>query len=87
MFYLYVIAQFAVYADFSHHAYFISLACYEGGAFPCTDNCQVTFVNLKCDSSKKAKGRRTRNPQGKEVTRITLDFEAEIRKEDITGEW
>lgn len=56
-----------------------------GGAFPCTDNCQVTFVNLKCDSSKKAKGRRTRNPQGKEVTRITLDFEAEIRKEDITG--
>uniref|UniRef100_A0A4W3JHW1 Signal peptide, CUB and EGF-like domain-containing protein 3 n=1 Tax=Callorhinchus milii TaxID=7868 RepID=A0A4W3JHW1_CALMI len=46
---------------------------------------QVTFVNLKCDSSKKAKGRRARNSPVKEVTRITLDFEAEIRKEDITG--
>uniref|UniRef100_A0A4W3KAX7 Signal peptide, CUB and EGF-like domain-containing protein 2 n=1 Tax=Callorhinchus milii TaxID=7868 RepID=A0A4W3KAX7_CALMI len=57
-----------------------------GGPFPCTDNCQVTFVNLKCDSSKKAKGRRARNSPVKEVTRITLDFEAEIRKEDITGD-
>lgn len=55
-----------------------------GGSAPCSD-CQVTFVNLKCDSSKKGKGRRARNSPNKEVTRITLEFEAEIKPEEITG--
>lgn len=55
-----------------------------GGPTPCSD-CQVTFVNLKCDSSKKGKGRRARNSPNKEVTRITLEFEAEIKPEEITG--
>ncbi|KAM9446036.1 signal peptide, CUB and EGF-like domain-containing protein 3 isoform 3-T3 [Clarias gariepinus] len=49
------------------------------------NNCQVTFVNLKCESSKKAKVRHTRNPSNKEVTRITLELEAEIKPGDTTG--
>uniref|UniRef100_A0A8C5FHV3 Signal peptide, CUB domain and EGF like domain containing 3 n=1 Tax=Gadus morhua TaxID=8049 RepID=A0A8C5FHV3_GADMO len=49
------------------------------------DNCLVTFVNLKCDSSKKTKGRRARNPSNKEVTRITLELEAEVKAGDTTG--
>lgn len=49
------------------------------------NNCQVTFVNLKCESSKKAKIRHTRNPSNKEVTRITLELEAEIKPGDTTG--
>ncbi|XP_076132837.1 signal peptide, CUB and EGF-like domain-containing protein 3 [Alosa pseudoharengus] len=53
------------------------------GDQPCK-NCQVTFVNLKCDSSKKAKGRRARN-SSREVTRITLELEAEVKPGDITG--
>uniref|UniRef100_A0A8D2P233 Signal peptide, CUB domain and EGF like domain containing 3 n=1 Tax=Zosterops lateralis melanops TaxID=1220523 RepID=A0A8D2P233_ZOSLA len=56
----------------------------KGGSAPCSD-CQVTFVNLKCDSSKKGKGRRARNSPSKEVTRITLEFEAEIKPEEITA--
>uniref|UniRef100_A0A8C9EJS6 SCUB3 protein n=1 Tax=Pavo cristatus TaxID=9049 RepID=A0A8C9EJS6_PAVCR len=56
----------------------------KGGAAPCSD-CQVAFVNLKCDSSKKGKGRRARNSSGKEVTRITLEFEAEIKPEETTA--
>uniref|UniRef100_A0A8C9TQ82 Signal peptide, CUB and EGF-like domain-containing protein 3 n=1 Tax=Scleropages formosus TaxID=113540 RepID=A0A8C9TQ82_SCLFO len=56
----------------------------EEGGRPCT-NCLVTFVNLKCDSSKKAKGRRARNPTSKEVTRITLELEAEVKPGDTTG--
>ncbi|KAG9332703.1 hypothetical protein JZ751_014802, partial [Albula glossodonta] len=55
-----------------------------GGGQPCT-NCLVTFINLKCDSSKKAKGRRARNPASKEVTRITLELEAEVKPGDTTG--
>ncbi|XP_035749625.1 signal peptide, CUB and EGF-like domain-containing protein 3 [Egretta garzetta] len=55
----------------------------QGGSAPCSD-CQVAFVNLKCDSSKKGKGRRARNSSNKEVTRITLEFEAEIKPEEIT---
>lgn len=62
-------------ADVSPHA---------GGSAPCSD-CHVAFVNLKCDSSKKGKGRRARNSSNKEVTRITLEFEAEIKPEEITG--
>lgn len=56
-----------------------------GGGQPCS-NCLVTFVNLKCDSSKKAKGRRARNPSNKEVTRITLELEAEVKPGDTTGQ-
>uniref|UniRef100_A0A8C4V9M9 Signal peptide, CUB and EGF-like domain-containing protein 3 n=1 Tax=Falco tinnunculus TaxID=100819 RepID=A0A8C4V9M9_FALTI len=56
----------------------------KGGSAPCSD-CQVAFVNLKCDSSKKGKGRRARNSSNKEVTRITLEFEAEIKPEEITA--
>ncbi|CAB1329800.1 unnamed protein product [Coregonus sp. 'balchen'] len=55
-----------------------------GSGQPCS-NCLVTFVNLKCDSSKKAKGRRARNPTNKEVTRITLELEAEVKPGDTTG--
>uniref|UniRef100_A0AAZ3P809 Signal peptide, CUB and EGF-like domain-containing protein 3 n=1 Tax=Oncorhynchus tshawytscha TaxID=74940 RepID=A0AAZ3P809_ONCTS len=51
---------------------------------PC-NNCLVTFVNLKCDSTKKSKGRRARNPTNKEVTRITLELEAEVKPGDTTG--
>uniref|UniRef100_A0A9J8CW14 Signal peptide, CUB and EGF-like domain-containing protein 3 n=1 Tax=Cyprinus carpio carpio TaxID=630221 RepID=A0A9J8CW14_CYPCA len=56
----------------------------DNGGQPC-NNCLVTFVNLKCDSSKKAKGRRARNPSSKEVTRITLELEAEVKPGDATG--
>lgn len=56
-----------------------------GGGQPCS-NCLVTFVNLKCDSSKKAKGRRARNPSNKEVTRITVELEAEVKPGDTTGQ-
>lgn len=56
-----------------------------GGSQPCS-NCLVTFVNLKCDSSKKAKGRRARNPSNKEVTHITLELEAEVKPGDTTGQ-
>ncbi|KAB1261530.1 signal peptide protein; CUB and EGF-like domain-containing protein 3 [Camelus dromedarius] len=54
-----------------------------GGA-PCSD-CQVTFIHLKCDSSRKGKGRRARTPPGKEVTRLTLEVEAEVRAEETTA--
>uniref|UniRef100_A0A8C9QZL2 Signal peptide, CUB and EGF-like domain-containing protein 2 n=1 Tax=Scleropages formosus TaxID=113540 RepID=A0A8C9QZL2_SCLFO len=52
-----------------------------GGEEICS-NCLVTFVTLKCDSSKKAKGRPARNPASKEVTRITLELEAELKPGD-----
>ncbi|KAF3861132.1 hypothetical protein F7725_001387 [Dissostichus mawsoni] len=55
-----------------------------GGGQPCS-NCLVTFVNLRCESSKKTKGRRARNPSNKEVTRITLELEAEVKPGDTTG--
>lgn len=54
------------------------------GGTPCSD-CQVTFIHLKCDSSRKGKGRRARTPPGKEVTRLTLELEAEVRAEETTG--
>lgn len=56
-----------------------------GGGQPC-NKCLVTFVNLKCDSTKKSKGRRARNPTNKEVTRITLELEAEVKPGDTTGQ-
>uniref|UniRef100_A0AAX7TCA9 Signal peptide, CUB and EGF-like domain-containing protein 1 n=1 Tax=Astatotilapia calliptera TaxID=8154 RepID=A0AAX7TCA9_ASTCA len=51
--------------------------------FPCTDDCQVTFVNLKCDSSKKR--RRGRKSPSKEVSHITAEFEMEMKEEDASG--
>ncbi|KAI4552243.1 hypothetical protein MJT46_016894 [Ovis ammon polii x Ovis aries] len=54
------------------------------GGTPCSD-CQVTFIHLKCDSSRKGKGRRARTPPGKEVTRLTLELEAEVRAEETTA--
>ncbi|KAG7251960.1 hypothetical protein CRUP_016533, partial [Coryphaenoides rupestris] len=53
-----------------------------GGGQPC-NNCLVTFMNLRCDSSKKSKGRRARNPSNKEVTRITLELEAERMEKQV----
>ncbi|XP_078273025.1 signal peptide, CUB and EGF-like domain-containing protein 1 isoform X3 [Rhinoraja longicauda] len=53
-----------------------------GGHFPCTDNCHVTFVNLKCDSSKKR--RRGRKSPSKEVSHITAEFEVEMKSEQVT---
>uniref|UniRef100_A0A8C6WY42 Signal peptide, CUB domain, EGF-like 3 n=1 Tax=Neogobius melanostomus TaxID=47308 RepID=A0A8C6WY42_9GOBI len=61
-----------------------SLCVFAGGGQPCS-NCLVTFVNLKCDSTKKSKGRRARNSPNKEVTRITLELEAEVKPGDTTG--
>lgn len=58
------------------------LSC-QGGQFPCTDNCQVTFVNLKCDSSKKK--RRGRKSPSKEVSHITAEFEVEMKSEEVSG--
>ncbi len=66
-------------------ALFVWIMTWFPGGQPC-NNCLVTFVNLKCDSSKKAKGRRARNPSSKEVTRITLELEAEVKPGDATGE-
>lgn len=54
-----------------------------GGQFPCTDDCQVTFVNLKCDSSKKR--RRGRKSPSKEVSHITAEFEMEMKEEEASG--
>ncbi|XP_006806585.2 signal peptide, CUB and EGF-like domain-containing protein 1 [Neolamprologus brichardi] len=54
----------------------------QGGQFPCTDDCQVTFVNLKCDSSKKR--RRGRKSPSKEVSHITAEFEMEMKEEDAS---
>uniref|UniRef100_A0A673WSI2 Signal peptide, CUB and EGF-like domain-containing protein 2 n=1 Tax=Salmo trutta TaxID=8032 RepID=A0A673WSI2_SALTR len=48
------------------------------GPLPCTDDCQVTFVNLKCDSSKKR--RRGRKSPSKEVSHITAEFEMEMKE-------
>uniref|UniRef100_A0A3P8U3K0 Signal peptide, CUB and EGF-like domain-containing protein 1 n=1 Tax=Amphiprion percula TaxID=161767 RepID=A0A3P8U3K0_AMPPE len=52
------------------------------GQFPCTDDCQVTFVNLKCDSSKKR--RRGRKSPTKEVSHITAEFEMEMKEEEAS---
>ncbi|XP_022527542.1 signal peptide, CUB and EGF-like domain-containing protein 1 isoform X2 [Astyanax mexicanus] len=54
----------------------------QGGQFPCTDDCQVTFVNLKCESSKKR--RRGRKSPSKEVSHITAEFEMEMKEEEAS---
>ncbi|KAM6215229.1 signal peptide, CUB and EGF-like domain-containing protein 1 isoform 2-T2 [Rhynchocyon petersi] len=41
------------------------------------DNCHVTFINLKCDSSKKR--RRGRKSPSKEVSHVTAEFEVEAK--------
>ncbi|XP_050780705.1 signal peptide, CUB and EGF-like domain-containing protein 1 isoform X11 [Gopherus flavomarginatus] len=46
------------------------------------NNCQVTFVNLKCDSSKKK--RRGRKSPSKEVSHITAEFEVEMKSEEVS---
>uniref|UniRef100_A0AAX7VSP6 Signal peptide, CUB and EGF-like domain-containing protein 1 n=1 Tax=Astatotilapia calliptera TaxID=8154 RepID=A0AAX7VSP6_ASTCA len=63
--------------------FFTVFGCLKGGQFPCTDDCQVTFVNLKCDSSKKR--RRGRKSPSKEVSHITAEFEMEMKEEDASG--
>uniref|UniRef100_A0A673USL8 Signal peptide, CUB domain and EGF like domain containing 1 n=1 Tax=Suricata suricatta TaxID=37032 RepID=A0A673USL8_SURSU len=56
-----------------------------GGRSPlCPENCHVTFVNFKCDSSKKR--RRGRKSPSKEVTHITAEFEVEAKVEEASGE-
>ncbi len=65
------------------HLLLLILHYLEGGQFPCTDDCQVTFVNLKCDSSKKR--RRGRKSPSKEVSHITAEFEMEMKEEEASG--
>ncbi|XP_006127781.2 signal peptide, CUB and EGF-like domain-containing protein 1 isoform X9 [Pelodiscus sinensis] len=54
----------------------------DAGKHAVTDNCQVTFVNLKCDSSKKK--RRGRKSPSKEVSHITAEFEVEMKSEEVS---
>ncbi|XP_036884399.1 signal peptide, CUB and EGF-like domain-containing protein 1 isoform X1 [Sturnira hondurensis] len=46
------------------------------------ENCHVTFVTLKCDSSKKR--RRGQKSPSKEVTHITAEFEVETKAEEAS---
>ncbi|TRY97717.1 hypothetical protein DNTS_006367 [Danionella cerebrum] len=54
----------------------------QAGQFPCIEDCQVTFVNLKCDSSKKR--RRGRKSPSKEVSHITAEFEMEMKEDEVS---
>ncbi|KAM9674242.1 signal peptide, CUB and EGF-like domain-containing protein 1 isoform 2-T2 [Trichechus inunguis] len=49
---------------------------------PLLDNCDVTFMTLKCDSSKKR--RRGRKSLSKEVSHITAEFEVEVKMEEAS---
>uniref|UniRef100_A0A8C9KK84 Signal peptide, CUB domain and EGF like domain containing 1 n=1 Tax=Panthera tigris altaica TaxID=74533 RepID=A0A8C9KK84_PANTA len=49
---------------------------------PLLENCHVTFVNFKCDSSKKR--RRGRKSPSKEVTHITAEFEVEAKTDEAS---
>ncbi|XP_051016070.1 signal peptide, CUB and EGF-like domain-containing protein 1 isoform X3 [Acomys russatus] len=49
---------------------------------PLLDNCHVTFVTLKCDSSKKR--RRGRKSPSKEVSHITAEFEVEMKMSEAS---
>ncbi|XP_032117283.1 signal peptide, CUB and EGF-like domain-containing protein 1 isoform X2 [Sapajus apella] len=49
---------------------------------PLLDHCHVTFVTLKCDSSKKR--RRGRKSPSKELSHITAEFEIETRMEEAS---
>ncbi|XP_056373359.1 signal peptide, CUB and EGF-like domain-containing protein 1 isoform X1 [Hyla sarda] len=46
------------------------------------DSCHVTYVNLKCDSSKKK--RRGRKSPSKEVSHIIAEFELEVKRDDVS---
>ncbi|XP_045869081.1 signal peptide, CUB and EGF-like domain-containing protein 1 isoform X1 [Meles meles] len=46
------------------------------------ENCHLTFVTLKCDSSKKR--RRGKKSPSKEVTHITAEFEVETKMEEAS---
>ncbi|XP_040193719.1 signal peptide, CUB and EGF-like domain-containing protein 3 isoform X1 [Rana temporaria] len=50
---------------------------------PCSD-CQLTYIQLKCHSLWRNKGRSTRSSPNKEVTRISLELEAEVKVEEAT---
>lgn len=50
---------------------------------PLLDNCHLTFVTLKCDSSKKR--RRGRKSPSKEVSHITAEFEVEMKMDEASG--
>lgn len=50
---------------------------------PLFDHCHVTFVTLKCDSSKKR--RRGRKSPSKEVSHITAEFEVEMKADEASG--
>ncbi|KAG8588909.1 hypothetical protein GDO81_006153 [Engystomops pustulosus] len=50
----------------------------------CTD-CQLTYINLKCDSSWKARSRSLRSTINKKITRISLELEAEVKVDDATA--
>ncbi|CAH6791281.1 Scube1 [Phodopus roborovskii] len=49
---------------------------------PLLDNCHVTLVTLKCDSSKKR--RRGRKSPSKEVSHITAEFEVEMKMDEAS---
>ncbi|XP_069824099.1 signal peptide, CUB and EGF-like domain-containing protein 1 isoform X1 [Dendropsophus ebraccatus] len=46
------------------------------------DSCHVTYVNLKCDSSKKK--RRGRKSPSKEVSHIIAEFELEVKRDEVS---
>lgn len=60
-----------------------ALCPFATAALPCPENCHVTFVSLKCDSSKKR--RRGRKSPSKEAAHITAEFEVETKAEEISG--
>ncbi|XP_055483087.1 signal peptide, CUB and EGF-like domain-containing protein 1 isoform X2 [Psammomys obesus] len=49
---------------------------------PLLDKCHVTFVTLKCDSSKKR--RRGRKSPSKEVSHVTAEFEVEMKMDEAS---
>lgn len=78
-----IITSCELHLDLYLYFTFLCFSALEGGQFPCTDDCQVTFVNLKCDSSKKR--RRGRKSPSKEVSHITAEFEIEMKEEEASG--
>ncbi|KAM8975270.1 signal peptide, CUB and EGF-like domain-containing protein 3 isoform 2-T2 [Pelodytes ibericus] len=56
-----------------------------GGITSSWPDCQLTYVQLKCNSSWKTRDRRSRSATNKEVTKITLELEAEIKLEEATA--
>jgi hypothetical protein len=52
-------------------------------SLPDADNCHMTFVTIKCDSSKKR--RRGRKSPSKEVSHIVAEFEVEAKMDESSG--